>query len=172
MNRNKLVLAGVVLLTLFLAIFGRHTEDKKLDQSITSTVLKPAEKEKILVEPQHHRITITTVAGEETLSLPGSRPVAITEDFNGHLTVTTRKWGTEFQPWFGAGFSDNFGASLGFSWFYLSRFDLNAGVTAVIADGVSVRGIIGPSYNVYSNTHLLAAVDTSKHFWVQAFWRF
>lgn len=170
-KRQTTVLAALV----FLVLFGwsrLRQMNKQSDAQLVAPVLKADEQEKIIVEPQLHQITVVKRDGTQTLSLPGNRPVAIVQDVGGKLTIQTRFWGTEIQPWIGFGFADEFGISGGLSVFYVGRFDFNVGVTGILTDPLSVRGIAGPSYNLYSNTSILAAMDTSKHFWVQAFWRF
>lgn len=169
-KRNVLIAAGVAtLLVLFIA---RCRHDKKQDTQILSPVLSPNTQEKIIVNSRKHEIVVITPRGTETTSLPPGRPVAITEDSHGKLTVQVRTWGTEFAPFAGVGFSDSFRPCLGVSVFYWHRLDLNLGVTTSVNRPLVGRALLTGSVNLFSNTYFQAGIESNKSPYVGLFVRF
>lgn len=171
---KKYVTVAVILV---LALFGYKACErlqKKQDSDAKSTVLKPNEKSKIIVDPVNHKITTVTRNLDGTTKskdtyLP-DRPSVITEDNNGKVTVETRKFGVEHRPYIGLGGSLDGSARFhtGADLWYYKKLDLGAGLdfNANIAKEVSefrdTRLSINASYNVYSNTSVALSVDNRK----------
>lgn len=147
---------------------------KKQDSDANSTILKPEERGKIIVDPVKHKITTVsrnpdgTIKTKETY-LP-DRPSVITEDKNGKVRVVTQKFGTEMRPYLGVGGAldgtprVHAGADL---WYFRkldlgAGLDFNAGVMRSIADFRDTRLSVNASYNVWSNTSLALSFDNRR----------
>ena len=163
------IIAGLLLL------FLRIQCQKKQDQNINSVVLKPNEKEKILVNPQRHTISVVTHSGVSKKFMP-SRPFSIVEDKQGKLSLLTRDWGTEIDPLFGFSYGDDLRVNVGASFFYYKNFDFN-GQLGLLFDTRSpdplVKPLVSISYNVYSNTNLFVGTNPFRFGEVTGgiFWR-
>ncbi len=174
LNLKKYAILGLILLLGLFGFKACRKLQKKQDSDTKSTVLAPDQKEKIVVDPTKHTITITTKKSDGTTStqttfLP-DRPTSITEDNNGKLTVVDHKFGTEVRPYLGVGGSLDGTARVhvGTDLWYFHKLDLgtgldfNAGVFKQVSDFHDTRLSINASYNIYSNTSLAVSVDNRK----------
>lgn len=159
----------IAVLIVVLALGGYHywhKHDVKVDKQITNPVLGPDQKEKIIVDPEKHTITVIKKnpdgsTTENKTYLP-DHPTSITEDKNGKLTVESRKFGTEHRPYIGAGYSDAPRLYLGMDWFYYKKLDLGTGVGFNMEHLKDVRLEANVSYNIWNNTSLTVSYDNHK----------
>jgi len=175
--KANLKLYVILALIAALGVFGfkacRKIQEKQ-DKDASSTVLKPDERGKIIVDPVKHKITTITRNPDGTEKVKETylpdRPSVITEDKNGKVKVVTQKFGTEVRPYLGVGGAldgtprVHAGSDL---WYYKKLdlgvgLDFNAGVFSSIADFRDTRISANASYNVYSNTSLALSFDNHK----------
>lgn len=160
---KKYMILGVIFL---LALFGlkhcRKIQDTQ-DTAITSPVLKPDDKEKIIIDPIKHTVTRITNKGTTVTNLP-DRPVSITEGKDGLITIHSRTWGKELRPFIGAGVDLSPAARLhlGADLFYWHKLDLGLGVGV---NPVAIKNTtlnLNVSYNFYNNTSIALSIDNRK----------
>jgi hypothetical protein len=165
--KRYVVLALILLLALF-GFRGCRKVQKKQDSVTSSAVLASNQKEKIVVNPEKHTITITTRKADgqtqtTTTYLP-DRPTAVVEDVNGKLSLIDHKFGTELRPYLGIGgaLDGTPRVHLGVDFFYFRKMDLGAGLDTNPSNLKDVRGNLDLSYNFYSNTSVACSYDNHK----------
>lgn len=160
---------GIGFLVGFIVVLIHSCHDKYIDNNINSPLLQPNEKEKIIVEPERHKIKIITHVSksddvkEAYFNDRGHTSVVINKD--NSVTVNSRSWGTEFNPFIGLSYGDVFRLPVGFNFFYYRRFDLGFSVapSLLFNKDFSVRGQVLLGYGLsgqFSNTHLFLGIDT------------
>lgn len=159
---KKWAVIGVIAL---LALFGlkqcRKVQQKQ-DGAIVSPILKPTDKGKIIVDPIKRTITTITDKGTTVTSIP-DRPVSITEDKNGKITVQSRIWGKELRPYLGVGYDGVGRAHVGADFFYYKKLDLGTGLGVNMAQPKDTTMNVNLSYNVYSNTSIALSYDNRRN---------
>jgi hypothetical protein len=175
--KSNLKLYAIAALIVLLGLFGFKAcrkHDKKVDSDVSSPVLTPDQKEKIVVDPVKHTITVITRnpdgSTKETKTYLPDRPTAVIEDKNGKLTIIERKYGSEMRPYLGVGGSldGTPRIHLGADLFYFKKLDLgtdldlNASVVKTISSFKDTRISANVSYNVYSNTSVALSIDNHK----------
>lgn len=152
---GALLLAGLVAL--------RACKDKKTDVQIASSVLAPSDSAKIIIDPQHHRITTVTHTGpvKNTYLPPHITSVTIGND--GKVTVHARQWGTEVSPFLGLALgSDIRGrAALGLNLFYVKQWEAGAGVL-LSSDIHDTRVFVHVSYSPYASYFVSVGIDNKQ----------
>jgi len=168
-NLKLYAIAGVIILLGLFGFKACRKVAKKQDKQVTSTVLTPDQKEKIVVDPTKHTITITTKNADgtdhtTTTYLP-DRPTSITEGNNGKLTIVDHKFGAELRPYMGIGGSldGTPRVHIGSDVFYYHKLDLGLGIDDNPAHLKDVRGNLNLSYNFYSNTSVAISYDNHKY---------
>jgi hypothetical protein len=157
---------AIITVAVLLGLFGfkacRKVQQKQ-DKQATSTTLQPGQKEKIVVDPTKHTITITTPDGTKSTYLP-DRPTQIIENKDGSITVIDHKYGAELKPYLGAGGSLDGTPRLhiGADGFYFKRLDLGGGFDFNPTSIRDTRLSVNASYNFYSNTSLALSIDNRK----------
>jgi hypothetical protein len=171
--KKYMILAAIILLGLF-GFKACRKHDKKVDQNTSSAVLTPDQKEKIVVDPVKHTLTVITKnpdgSTKTTTTFLPDRPTAVVEDNNGKLSVIDHKYGSELRPYLGVGGSLDGSprVHIGTDLFYFRKLDLGADldVNALVVKSVSnfrdTRLSVNVSYNIYSNTSLALSVDNRK----------
>jgi len=173
-NFKLYAIAAVIILMGLFGFKACKKITKIQDKQVTSPVLTPDQKEKIIVDPTNHKITVITKNPDGTTTskdtyLP-DRPTAVIEDNNGKLSIIEHKFGVETRPYLGVGGSLDGTARIhaGMDLWYFHKLDLglgldlNAGVFKQVSDFRDTRLSINASYNVYSNTSLALSVDNRK----------
>jgi len=162
--KKYLVLSIAILFGVFgFKLWVHHA--KKGDQSVSSVTLQPNQKEKIIVDPVKHKITVVTknVNGKEHTSTTyfPDRATSIVEDNNGKLSIQERKWGPECKLYTGIGgdVEGSFRAHLGIDFLYLHSFDVGAGLAFNTTEIKDTRADLNLSYNFYSHTSLALSFD-------------
>ena len=135
--------------------------NKKVDKGIVSTTLAPNQKEKIVLNPQNHTITVVTKNGTKTTYLP-NRPVSVTEDVKGNLSIQERTWGWEKAPYAGIGYSNGLRIHAGVDLFYFHRFDTGIGLLTDGKNFNTTAADLNLSYNFYSNTSMAVSYSSAK----------
>lgn len=162
--KDKIKLYGIVAAVVLSGLFGFKAcrkHDKTVDANTSNPVLKPGEKEKIIVDPVKHTITVVTPTGTNTTYLP-DRPTSVTEDKDGKLTVQVKTWGTECRPYMGAGFDGHARLNIGLDGLYFHKFDFGGGLKLNPVMLKDTRLDINASWNFYSNTSLALSIDNQK----------
>ncbi len=171
---KKIAITTLIVVIALLSWKGCRMLQKKQDSDAQSTVLKPDERGKIIVDPVKHKITTVSRNADGTEKVKDTylpdRPSVITEDKNGKVTVVTQKFGTEVRPYIGVGGALDGTPRLhvGSDLWYYKKLDLGAGLdfNARVMSGISyfsdTRLSINASYNVYSNTSLALSFDNHK----------
>jgi hypothetical protein len=167
-NLKLYAILGLIILLVLFGFKGCRKIAKKQDKQVSSTVLTPDQKEKIVVDPTKHTITITTKNADgtdhtTTTYLP-DRPTSVTEDNNGKITVVDHKYGAELRPYLGVGgaFDGTPRVHLGGDLFYFHRMDFGLGIDDNPSHLKDVRGNLNLSYNFYSNTSIAVSYDNHK----------
>ena len=162
------ILALIILLGVF-GWKGCRKVAKTQDKQATSTVLTPDQKEKIVVDPTKHTITITTKKADgtdqtTTTFLP-DRPTAVIESKDGKLSIIDRKFGAEIRPYLGIGgaLDGTPRVHVGADLFYFHKMDLGLGIDDNPSHLKDVRGNLNLSYNFYSNTSVAISYDNHKY---------
>jgi hypothetical protein len=168
-NLKVYVILGVIILLALFGFKGCRKVAQKQDKQVKSTVLTSDQKEKIVVDPTKHTITITTKKADgtdqtTTTYLP-DRPTSVTEDNNGKLSIIDHKFGAELRPYMGVGgaLDGTPRVHLGADVFYFRKLDLGLGIDDNPAHLRDVRGDLNLSYNFYSNTSIAVAYDNHKY---------
>ena len=167
-NLRKFAILGAVILLGLFGFKACRKVAKTQDKQVTSTVLTPDQKEKIVVDPTKHTITITTKKADgtdqtTTTYLP-DRPTSVTEDNNGKITIVDHKYGAEFRPYLGIGgaLDGTPRVHVGSDLFYFRKMDLGLGIDDNPAHLKDLRGNLNLSYNFYSNTSIAISYDNHK----------
>lgn len=148
-----LILGGLIYMKGCLA--GRKTTSLQSSPA----VLKPTDKEQVIVDPLHHKIQIVTHGGVKTETLP-DRPSTITEHNDGTVTVTASQFGYEQRPFVGYGYSNKFRIGIGCDLFYFKKLDFGPLVTFQPYQPVGdMRLGVLASFNVWSNVRLSIGMD-------------
>lgn len=153
-----------LIVVLLLAIYGyiQHKIDQNKDRSIISTVLKPNEREKLIINEKNH--TITTITRDGTKVQPIGPKSSITVGDDGKITIQTRTFGTELSPFIGVGFDSGITgrAALGLNGFYWRQFELGCGISDSFTNVKDARLFVQGSYNFYGNMAIGITVDNHK----------
>lgn len=157
---NKIKYYVAVFVVLLLGFFWLRHRDRKIDRSTSSTVLAPGIQEKLIVNPDTHKLTIVLPSGSQELFLP-DRPSSIEIDKNGRVIVTAKKWGSELKMFGGIQASDAFRLAVGIDGLYYKRLDLGLGIADKIGNYVPV-GFGKVSYNFWSHLQAGLTYDTEK----------
>ncbi len=167
-NLKKLVILGVIILLALFGFKGCRKIQKTQDSATKSTVLTPSQKEKIVVDPTKHTITITTKKADgtdqtTTTYLP-DRPTAVIESNDGKISLIDHKYGTEIRPYIGVGgaLDGTPRVHIGSDFFYFHKMDLGIGLDTNPAHLKDVRCNLNLSYNFYSNTSIAFSFDNHK----------
>ncbi len=135
--------------------------DRRTDTKTESTVLAPGMVEKIIVNPDSHKLTVVTENHTQELFLP-DRPSSIEISQKGIVTVTSRQFGTELKPFFGAAISNEFRLAAGIDGFYYKKLDIGLGVADKVGNYTPVV-FIKVSYLVWSNAQMGLTFDNKQH---------
>lgn len=167
-NVKKWAILALIVVGGLFAFSCARKHAKKVDQATSSTVLGPNQQEKIVVNPEKHTITVTTKKSngqtQTTTTYLPDRPVSITEDKNGKLSLVDKTWGTEVRPYggFGGDFEGKARIHGGLDFFYIHRFDLGMGLAFNPTDLKDTRADLNLSYNFWSNTSIAFSLDNHK----------
>lgn len=170
--RGILIYASILGLAAGLFIWTFHVlkaHDVKVEQSVSSTkstsfVYGPKESEKIIIDPRRHTITTVTpsahpatpdVVRKTFFSSVGSTSVDVSS--KGDVTVTTRRYGTELEPFGGVAFDTKVRVVIGCDFFYYTRF--NAGAFLSGNPNLQLGGGASLSYNAWRNINLFVGYD-------------
>jgi hypothetical protein len=169
--RSNLARYTILALILLLALFGFkgcRKVQKRQDSAVKSAVLAPDQREKIVVDPIRHTITVVTKkpdgTDQSTTTFLPDRPTAVIEDNNGKLSIVDHKFGVELRPYLGVGgaFDGTPRVHLGADFLYFHKMDLGAGLDTNPSHLKDVRGNLNLSYNFYSNTSIACSYDNHK----------
>ena len=168
MNLKLYAILGVVILLGLFGFKACRKVAKTQDKQVTSTVLTPSQKEKIVVDPTKHLITITTKKADgtdqtTTTYLP-DRPTAVIESNDGKLSLIDHKFGAEIRPYLGVGgaLDGTPRVHVGSDFFYFHKMDLGLGLDTNPSHLKDIRGNLNLSYNFYSNTSIAISYDNHK----------
>lgn len=154
---KKVVILAVIIA---LGLVGYHFAKKhqqKATQVAASTVLKPNEAEKIIINGPDHKITVVTPNGITTTNF--SDNTVITEDKNGKLSIYNPSWDFKFHPTIGAGVSDKPKLFLGVTPITYKKLDLNIGLETDCFKLSETALNISVGYNVHNATYLFLGVN-------------
>lgn len=160
MNLKRLgiyVLVGLILGG-FLYVKG-CLAGRKAIPSTAPAALKPTDKEQILIDPIHHKITTVTHTGTSVTTLP-DHPSTITEHTDGSVSVNIPQFGYEQQPFIGYGFSNQWKLMAGCDLAYWKRLDFGVGLDFTPYhpfDTMRVAALV--SYTIWSNTRASLGVE-------------
>jgi hypothetical protein len=163
--RAKIGLVVIVLGSVFL--WGRCSRPATPQPPKLPAALLANDAEQIRVDPSTHRITITTPAGARTLTLP-DRSTTIDVRKGGQVNVTSPQLGLEARPFVGLGYGQGVRVYLGADLLYWKVLDLGLGVALPSMTDKSgwnfndVRGFVGVSYNIWSNSRIGVGIDQQK----------
>lgn len=161
----------ILALLILLGVFGWkgcRKVAKTQDKQVTSTILAPDQKEKIVVDPTKHTITITTKKADgtdqTTTSYLPDRPTAVIESNDGKLSLIDHKYGVEIRPFIGVGgaLDGTPRVHVGSDFFYFHKMDLGLGLDTNPAHLKDVRCNLNLSYNFWSNTSIAFSFDNHK----------
>lgn len=155
--RYKVFAVLSVLLSVFL--FGRYYK-KPLTTSGSAAILKPTDKEEILINPVKHTITVVTASGIKTETLP-ERESEIDIGKDNNVKITASQFGFEHSPFVYAGFSNHFRYGAGLDALYFKKLDLGIGLAG--SAGTSTVVFAQLSYNVFDNVRLGITLDHQEH---------
>lgn len=134
------------------------TSDSKL---LVPTVLPKDDIERIIVNPETHKLTIVTEKGIRSLTLP-DRDSVIDLKKDGSLVVTAKQFGFEHHVFVGAFQSNDFRLGSGVDLGYWKRLDLGFGLAAT--PGLTTPIVFGQiSYNVWHSIRLGLTYDNRQH---------
>lgn len=159
-SRREYLLAGLFVAVLALFFVARGC-DKRIDRKTVDTTLPVGTIEKLVINPNTHKLTVITPGKEETLFLP-DRPSSIEINKNGTVNVTSKQFGTELKPFIGFQVSNMFRLAFGLDLMYYKKLDLGLGVADKVGNYTPV-GFVALSYNVYSNSQIGLTYDSSSH---------
>ena len=157
---KKYVILGVIIV---LGLFGYKAckkHQQKATQVATSTVLKPTEAEKIIINAPDHKITIVTPTGTKTTTF--SDNTVITEEKNGKLDIYNPSWDFKFHPTIGAGIADKPKLFLGVSPITYKKLDLNIGVETDCSHFTETALNVSIGFNVHNATYLFLGVNNHQ----------
>jgi len=152
--KNKVLAGAIVLATTLVLAFGLYKCQRKRDSDISSPLLGPNVKEKIILNPLRHSIVIITAEGTKVTTLP-DRPSSIEIYKDGRVKTSIPQWGYEAVPFIGIGWGGQLNDYIGIDGFYWKRLDFG---TAFSFDrDLKIKAIGFPlvlSYAVWHNTRL------------------
>lgn len=120
-------------------------------------VLPKGIKEQVTYNDNTHKIGVTT--GKGTTYTYGRDPTIEVKD-DGTLLVNAHTWGLERRFFGGLGYCDGPRGYIGVQFFYWRQFDLSGAVGITTDSGKhAFQLVVGPSWNLYSNTSLHLAVN-------------
>jgi len=151
--------------------------DKHVDNNLTTTVLPPQDKQKIIVDPAHHTITTVTqgrcgvIVKKEYLNPRGVTDVEETK--TGQTQIQQRTYGVENIVRVGVTYGSdlNIRAALGLDVLYWHGFDFGP----AIFSGLSLKSTrLGGYlvYNAYDNVSVGPYIDNHHDFGVMLSVRF
>lgn len=149
---NRYTIIGLCLL--IVSIVGLWVLTHKRDVKITSKILPPDVKEKLIIDSLHHNITIITEKGLKVINLP-NRPSSIEVMKNGKVNVMAPQFGFEHIPWIGIGYSNKLNDYIGMDFYYWKQLDL--GTAFGFDRNLKIKTLDFPliiSYTVYHNTRI------------------
>ncbi len=156
--RHYVSVAGVWALVLVSALGLRACETKQQEQ-IASTTLKAGVREKIIINPTKHIVSVTTSAGTKVTHLP-DRASSIEIFKDGRVKATVPQIGYEHLPFIGYGFSHVWKVTAGCDLVYFKGLDLGPAIMFApnnVFDSMRVAGVL--SYTVWSNTRVGVSID-------------
>lgn len=149
-----LILGGLLYMKGCLA--GRKARP---DSQSIPAVLKPNEKEQVLIDPVKHVLTVVTKDGV-TRTVLSDRLSTITERSDGTLVVNTPQFGYEQRSFIGGGFTTTWRMAIGCDMFFFKRLDLGPLITFESSDPLTnARVGVILSYTVLSNTRVGLSID-------------
>jgi hypothetical protein len=167
-NLKLYVIAAVIILMGLFGFKACRKVQQKQDKQASSTVLTPDQKEKIIVDPVKHTLTVVTKKSDgttqtKTTFLP-DRPTTVTEDNNGKLSIVDHKFGTEIRPYLGVGgaLDGTPRVHIGADLWYFHKLDLGLGLDTNPSNLKYVRANLNLSYNFWSNTSVAISLDNHK----------
>ncbi len=157
--RNKLAigLSGLLLIVVFWkgCQMGRS-------QTQSPATLPKNDKEQIIIDPEHHRLTVLTPSGPKVVTLP-DKPSVIDIHNDESVQVTSPQSGFEHRFFFGIQGNNAFRVAVGMDAFYFKKLDIGFGMASEIRR-TSPIAFVSCSYNVYSNVRLGIVYDSLGHF--------
>ncbi len=147
---------GLILFALFFYVKGCVRANPGLP---SPAILKPGDKEEILVDPTRHTITIVTPHGVTQTTLP-DKPSTITLRDNGDVKVSAPQIGFQHRPFIGLGFANKWRFIGGCDLFYFKKLDFGPGLSFEPNqpfDTMRLNALL--SYNVWSNTRVGVGID-------------
>lgn len=149
--------ASLIILTGFFLFWKKQHQT---DQNTASVILSPDAKEKIIIDPNSHKIKVVTVNGVDVRYLPGMRPSSVEVKKDGSVIVLTPQYGFEHGLFGGGGFSnDGLRFALGLDLFYYKRFDIGLFLSDSTKDLTKVRTGVQLSYNFWHDLRLGFGID-------------
>lgn len=166
-KRFVIVLGTVIILLIGLHLVYRY-HDVTLQDKINSTVLDSNEKEKIIVNPNQHKLTIIKqdkktgkdIIKEQYFNSRDTSSIIVNKD--NSLSMLTRKWGTEHGFFVGLAYSNSVHLDLGCDIFYIHSFDLGLGLSESLSKLNLPNAFSSLGWNCYSNTSLYVKYDTDR----------
>lgn len=156
---------GLIFLSLFLVALTYwfvHKKNKQTDVSIENPILRPTEKEKIILDMNKNQALIVKSDGTtKTVYLSPRNKVSIIENNDGTLILQQRTWGVEHAPILGVAFSDAVHIDLGVGLVYWRSYDLSVGVSSPV-NRFSLSGYGAVSYNFRRNYLVYVKYGTDR----------
>lgn len=141
--------------------FRQEKKQTVQDAVISSLTLPSQDNEKIVVDPNTHKIQITTSKGTTTEFLP-DRPSEIEVRKDGNVVVTAKQLGVEHEPFAGVGFGNtDLRFFVGVDLLYYRRVDVGVFVSDRTNLLTSVRIGLDLSYMVWHDVRLSVGVDNA-----------
>lgn len=162
---------ALIAITFGVAGWFIYRHHKKVDADISSPILAPAVREKIIVDPRRNKMTVITRERTDTLFLP-DRPTAIEIPYKGKIRIERRTWGFEFAPFGSVFFTDKLMVGAGADGVYWHKFNFGSGMATNVTRLFDIRFFSHISYNLYSNTSLGLVIDSQKNLGMDLSFRF
>jgi hypothetical protein len=161
--RYRMFAALSVLFAVFL--FGRYYKggtkgSNPLTNVSKPVILKPADKEEILVNPLKHTITVVTAKGSTTTTLP-DRDSEIDITKKDEVRINAPQIGFEHIPFAGVYYSNALRFGGGVDLGYFKRLDVGLGAAG--GSGINTVGFVQLSYAVYDNARMSVMYDHLQH---------
>lgn len=156
--KSSLRLLGVIAAILLGVYFWlTHRLSGTVGSSIPQVVLPKGIKEQVTYDDKTHKVGVTTDKG--TTYTYGRDPTMQLKD-DGTLLINAHTWGLERRFFGGLGYCDGTRGYIGVQFFYWHQFDLSGAVGITIDKRKNAfQLVVGPSWNLYSNTSLHLAVN-------------
>lgn len=140
-------------------LLGLKSCQNKRDETIANTTLASGVKEKIIINPLKHTVTVITASGKKTTTL--SDHASSIEIFqNGKVKTSLPQTGFEAVPFVGIGYSTQLNDYIGCDFYYWKRLDIG---TAFSFDrDLKIHSLGFPiilSYAVWHNVRLSLGVE-------------